>query len=140
MVLIYHFEANETFGPSATELLQATEDGRCRLVLSIIGRLEVLVLPKREGRDDLCRRYREVFESFPNLSIFPVDTPVVETASDLRAAHNLRTPDAIHLATALHHGADAFITEDDRHFPEEVDGVPILSIQAALDRSVRSDG
>ncbi|MGD2114640.1 MAG: PIN domain-containing protein [Acidobacteriota bacterium] len=134
MVLIYHFEENQAFGPAAAELLQAAEDSHCRLVVSIIGRLEVLVLPKREGRHDLCRRYREVFESFPNLAVHPVDVPVAERASDLRAAHTLRTPDAIHLATALHHGADAFVTEDVRHVPDEVDGLPVLSMRAALER------
>lgn len=134
MVLIYHFEENEEFGPAASELLQATEDGRCRLVVSILGRLEALVAPKRHGREDLCRRYREVFEGFPNLEVVLVDDRVAEIGSDLRAMHSLRTPDAIHLATALHRGADAFVTQDDRHFPSKVDGVPVLAIRAALAR------
>lgn len=132
MVLIFHFEENEEFGPAASELLQATEDGRCRLVVSILGRLEALVAPKRHGREDLCRRYREVFEGFPNLKVVPVDDRVAEIGSDLRATYNLRTPDAIHLATALHRGADSFVTEDGRHFPDEVDGVPVLSAHDAL--------
>lgn len=134
MVLIYHLEAHETFGPAATELLQAAEDGRCRLVVSVLGRMETLVAPKRHGRDDLCRRYRELFDGFPNLDVVDVDADVVEIASDLRAIHDLRTPDAIHLATALHRGAEVFVTEDKRHFPREVDGARVLSAQRAVDR------
>ena len=134
MVLIYHFEENEAFGSSATKLLKAAEEDRCGLVISILGRLEVLVAPRRQGRDDLCQRYREVFEAFPNLDVVPVDTAVAELASELRALHNLRTPDALHLASALHRGADAFVTEDRRHFPEEALGVPVLSIREALGR------
>jgi predicted nucleic acid-binding protein len=134
MVLIYHFESHEELGPAAAELLRATEDGRCRLVASMVGRFEVLVAPMRHGRDDLCRRYREVFDGFPNFEVVPIDTPIVEIASDLRAAHNLRTPDALHLAAAIHRGADAFVTEDDRHFPAEAEDVPILSIRSALAR------
>lgn len=132
MVLIYHFENHERFGPPAAELLRAAEEDRCRLVVSILGRLEVLVVPKRQGREDLCRRYREVFEAFPNLNVAPVDAAVVEVASDLRAAHNLRTPDSIHLATAIDRRAAAFVTEDDRHYPEQAYGVPVLSIAEAL--------
>jgi predicted nucleic acid-binding protein len=63
-----------------------------------------------------------------------VDAQVVEIASDLRAAHNLRTPDAIHLATALRLQAGAFVTEDGRHFPTEVEGLRVLSTEAALGR------
>lgn len=136
MVLIYHFEEHEDFGPPASELLQATEEGRCRLVVSILGRLETLVAPKRRGRQDLCRRYREVFDGFPNLEVIDVGAQVVEVASDLRATHALRTPDAIHLATALLRRADAFVTEDRRHFPNDVEGVAVLSLQGALARLV----
>jgi len=114
MVFVYHFEGNEEFGPAAGRLLQAAEEGRCRLVCSVISLLEVLVVPKRRGREDLCQIYREMFESFPHLSVVPVDTSIAEIASDLRATQNLRTPDAIHLATALHAGADAFVSQDAR--------------------------
>jgi len=134
MVLIYHFERHERFGPPAAELLSAAEEDRCRLVVSILGRLEVLVVPKRHGREDLCRRYREVFEAFPNLTVAPVDAAVAEVASDLRAEHNLRTPDSIHLATAIDRRAAVFVTEDDRHYPDEAYGVPVLSIAEALAR------
>ncbi len=114
MAFIYHFEANAEFGPAAGRLLRAAEEGRCRLVCSVVAMLEVLVVPKRKGETALCQRYREVFESFPNLSVLTLDTRIAEIASDLRASHTVRTPDAIHLATALHAGANAFISEDDR--------------------------
>jgi len=114
MVFVYHFEGNEELGPAAGRLLQAAEEGRCRLVCSVISLLEVLVVPKRRGREDLCQLYREMFESFPHLSVVPVDTGIAEIASDLRATQNLRTPDSIHLATALQAGAAAFVSQDDR--------------------------
>lgn len=137
MVLIYHFEENAEFGQAAAELLRAAEEGRCRLVMSVLGRLEVLVAPKRHGRDDLCRRYRDLFDGFPNLFVAAVDDRIVERASDLRAVHDLRTPDAIHLATALEHGADAFVTEDRRHFPESLGSLSILTLDAAVGRLPR---
>ena len=127
MVFIYHFEANDHFGPAAGRLLRAAEEGRCRLVCSVVALLEVLVVPKRRGETALCQRYREVFESFPNLSVLALDAGVAEIASDLRASHSVRTPDAIHLATALHAGAHAFITQDDRL---RIQGLEILPLEA----------
>ncbi|HXO20242.1 MAG TPA: type II toxin-antitoxin system VapC family toxin [Thermoanaerobaculia bacterium] len=114
MLFVYHFEGNEEFGEAAGRLLKAAEEGRCRLVASVLSLMEVLVVPKRRRMDDLCRRYRELFESFPNLAVLPVSSEIAELAAGLRAAHPLRTPDALHLATALHAGAQAFVSEDRR--------------------------
>jgi predicted nucleic acid-binding protein len=126
MVFVYHFEGNEEFGPAAGRLLQAAEDGQCRLVCSVVSLLEVLVAPKRRGQEELCRIYREMFESFPHLSVRPVDTGIAEVASDLRATYSLRTPDAIHLATALQAGAAAFVSEDSRL--KAVQGLKVLPL------------
>ncbi len=41
-----------------------------------------------------------------------ISTPVIERATTLRAVHNLKTADAIHLATALAERADLFLTGD----------------------------
>lgn len=125
MVFVYHFEAHEEFGPAAGRLLQAAEEGRCRLVCSVLAELEVLVVPKRNHRQDLCGRYREVFESFPNLTVLNVDMEIAGIASDLRATYSLRTPDAIHVATALRADATAFISQDGR---VKVSELPILSL------------
>ncbi|HLX07190.1 MAG TPA: type II toxin-antitoxin system VapC family toxin [Thermoanaerobaculia bacterium] len=129
MLFIYHFERNERFGEPASALLAAVEQGRCRLVTSVISLMEVLVIPKRRGMTELCRRYRELFSSFPNLTVQPVDEEVAELAAGLRAAHAIRTPDALHLATALRNQATAFVTED-RRLPR-LRELPVLTLRAA---------
>jgi predicted nucleic acid-binding protein len=112
MLFVYHFEANERFGEQAGALLAAAEQGRCALVTSVLSLLEVLVIPKRREMTELCQRYREFFSSFPNLAVQPIDAEIAEIAAELRAAHSIRTPDALHLATALHARVDAFVSED----------------------------
>jgi predicted nucleic acid-binding protein len=114
MLFVYHFEAHPHFGSAAGRLLAAVEAGRCRLVVSVLALLEALVIPKRQGDEVLCRRYRDFFDAFPNLTVVPVGPEVAEAAAELRASHGLRTPDALHLATARHAGADLFVTEDRR--------------------------
>ena len=112
MLFIYHFENHPDFGPAAGRILGAAEGGRCRLVVSCLALMEVLVVPERHGEHELCRQYRDFFRSFPNLEMMPIDGELAEVASDLRASHRIRTPDALHLATALRAGARAFLTED----------------------------
>lgn len=127
MVFVYHFEANEEFGARSTGLLRRIEDGELRAVCSVLSRLEVLVVPKREGRDDLCRIYQEVFETFPNLLVQPVDERIADLAADLRAFYSLRTPDAIHIATALDARADFYVTED-RRLPGEIEEMALVGL------------
>lgn len=112
MLFIYHFENHERFGPGAEKVLRAAEAGEHRLVTSMLTLLEILVIPKRLGLTALCDRYRELLDSFPNLAMQPIDREVVEIASDLRATYRLRTPDAIHVATAIQRRADLFISGD----------------------------
>lgn len=82
------------------------------------------MVPKRNGQEELCRRYREIFQSFPNLAVLALETEIAEIASNLRARYSVRTPDAIHIATAIRAGAAAFISEDGRL--NRVEELPIL--------------
>jgi predicted nucleic acid-binding protein len=50
--------------------------------------------------------------SAEKLVLADVSASVIEQATELRAAHGFRTPDAIHLATALLEGAEVFLTGD----------------------------
>lgn len=129
MIFVYHFEGDGLFGEAAGQVLAAAEQGRCRLVASVLALLEVLVVPKRAGRVELDERYRELFHSFPNLTVLGVDAEIAERAAELRARHGLRTPDAVHLATAEAAGVGAFLSED-RRLPRAGD-LPVLSLAEA---------
>jgi predicted nucleic acid-binding protein len=127
MLFIYHFENHELLGPSAEKLLRGAENGAFHLVTSMLTLLELLVVPKRLGLLSLCQKYRELLDSFPNLSLQPIDREVLEVASDLRAAHTIRTPDAIHLATAIRAQADLFISHDGRL--KVVDAIRVVPLE-----------
>ena len=51
---------------------------------------------------------------FYQSALLPLPDPVYLHAARLRAHFGLRTPDALHLACAQHHGCDALWTNDDR--------------------------
>ncbi|MBI2050934.1 MAG: PIN domain-containing protein, partial [Parcubacteria group bacterium] len=112
VVFIYLLEGNREYWSRAKRALEAVEQGSVPAVIASIGMVELLTGPKKQGRFDLARQYREYLGSFPNLVIKNMNESVVELASDLCARHNIRTVDAIHVATAIDFGAEKFITND----------------------------
>ena len=114
MCFIYLFEAHPEFLPLVRPIFARVEGGDLVAVASTLALTETLAGPLRHGEVALAKRYRQVFRDFPNLRLVPVDEPVAVGAATLRARHGLRTPDAIHLASARHAGAEVFLTGDAR--------------------------
>lgn len=113
-VFIYAFERHPIYGRAAQTVFRALEDGMCRGYVSVLALGEVLTGAKKGQDPDLLIRYRDLFRHFPGLTMCDADAAVMEQMSDLRARYGLPTPDAIHLGTALAHGAQAFVTNDGR--------------------------
>ena len=112
MAFIYHFEKNENYQPFTTALFSCIESGDIKAVTSMITLLEVLVKPKKEKNNYLVEEYKFLLETFPNLRMLSLDAKVADIASGLRAEYNIKTPDAIQVASAMSAGAEAFITNE----------------------------
>jgi len=115
-VFIYAIEQHPELGAPATALLRRLDDPSddVHAVVSTLGLLEVLVHPLRLGRADLVDAYREILTAEGSaIALVPVTEEVAAQAAALRAAMpRLRTPDAIHAATALVMGAETLVTND----------------------------
>ena len=57
-----------------------------------------------------------------------MDRAVFEIATRLRADHGLKTPDALHLASALHAGCDEFWTHDQRLQRAAQDRIAVITL------------
>jgi len=112
VVFIYVWNKQPEFFRQAKKVLEEISGGQTAGVFAQIGLIELLTGPKKLGRKSLAILYNERVKNFPNLEIRSLNDNVTEIASDLRAKYNLRTPDAIHVATAIDAGADRFITND----------------------------
>ncbi len=75
-----------------------------------IVRLECLIHPVRSGDTSRIAMLEGYLSGLVDL---PIDRAVYDLAIDLRATHKgLKTPDALHMATALRHGCGEFWTND----------------------------
>jgi len=108
--VIYIVERHPVYS-AAIETVMASAAGSDYCYSPLV-RLECLVLPFKINDAGLHQLY-ETFLGTQQLLDLPV--AVFDAAARLRADHpRLRTPDAIHLAAALHHGCTEFWTNDDR--------------------------
>lgn len=112
--LIYYIEEDPTYLPLVDPFFAALACGELRAVTSTITLVEVLTQPLRQGAGELARQYRDLLLATDGLSVHPVSPAIAEEAARLRSVRQVRTPDAIQLATARLAAAHAFLTNDRR--------------------------
>lgn len=112
--LIYFMEENPTYLQMTDAFFEAMVRREFRVVTSVLTLPEVLVYPLRQGNTTLAQEYLDILFYQEGLTTVEVSTNIAETAAQLRAVHNLRTPDAIQIATAIRAGASFFLTNDVR--------------------------
>lgn len=109
-------------------LFAAIAEGKVRAITSAVTLVEVLVRPLRDKHPELAAKYQDILLHSPNLTTMPLSADIAVQAAELRATLDLRTPDAIQVATARIGGAIAFLTNDKR-----------LRVPAGLNRLVLDD-
>jgi predicted nucleic acid-binding protein len=134
--LIYYLEAHATYLPVVDPFFEAVALGNIEIVTSTVTLIEVLTLPLRQGNSALAAQYRQLLLTTQGLSMYPVSAAIAEEAARLRAEYNLRTPDAIQIATTRTAGATAFLTNDTRlAVVADLQVLLLGQLQAANDRS-----
>jgi predicted nucleic acid-binding protein len=103
-------------GDAATRAPLEARLARClgvsgSLVISPLTRLECRSKPLRAGDLATLAQF-DVFFGGVELTLAEVSAAVIDRATDLRAKYNLKTPDALHYATAVAVGATVFLTGD----------------------------
>ncbi len=117
----------ETTGPRqqtvTTWMDQAEAKGM--LLTSQLSRMECRILPLRQNNAALLQVYATFFAR-PLILVSEISAAIMDRDTDLRARYNVKTPDAIHLATAIELQADCFLTAD--QYLTRVKEVPITLI------------
>lgn len=110
-VIIYTVEANPNYYSLLQPLWLKFQAGEIELMTSELTLLETLVFPLKNANSILVRDYEQLLLS-SEIQLVPITQSVLRTAANLRANTNLKTPDAIHAATAISEGCTLFLTND----------------------------
>lgn len=110
--LIYYVEQNPDYVAKMDAVIDAIERSSIDAVSSVITLTEVLSQPMKLGNSNLEQEYRDILLNSRGFRLLPISAQIAEAAAGLRARHNLRTPDALHIAAAVDAGCDAFLTND----------------------------
>ena len=121
--LIYSMERVEPYRSLLEPMWQEAQDGNLTVVSSPVIVIETLAKPIRDGNTEIEAQYREVFASNV-FRLLDASYRVFEDAARLRADTGLKTPDALHAATALRAGCALFITNDTDF--RRVEGLPTV--------------
>ena len=127
--LIYFIEENAVYIEAVRLFFEAMDKGNFAVITSTVTLLEVLVHPLRSNNKELAAEYRDILLN-SRLMTLEVSNAIAEQAAQLRATHNIRTPDAIQISAALEAGATHFFTNDIRL--HEIPSIQILSLDALV--------
>ena len=109
---VYFLERHPTYYLPAKGLFERIEKGKVGAVASTLVLTELLVPAFRAGDSSRAQEVLRLLAHFPHLKLIEVSVSIAYEASRIRAESSLRTPDALHLATALIQQTDWFVTND----------------------------
>jgi predicted nucleic acid-binding protein len=110
--LIYRIETIQPYLTTAAPLWDALRAGTQEVVTSVLSLLETLVKPLQLGNATLQKLFETVLYNTKGFACLPVTRQTLEAAAQIRVTYGLKTPDAIHAATALIEGCTLFVTND----------------------------
>ncbi|MHC5733859.1 type II toxin-antitoxin system VapC family toxin [Nostoc sp.] len=128
-VAIYTIEGNPDYYSLLQPLWSKFYAGEIKIISSELILMEVLVVPLRNGNNSLVADYEELLLS-SQVQLIPISQSILRQSANLRATSNLKTPDAIHAATALSVNSNQFITND-KGF-RNVPGLPVVILSEVL--------
>jgi len=110
-IILYYLHQDKNFGKQSFRLLTAVKN-KTKIISTLIY-AESFVYVFEQADESLEKKQLKALEKIPKLKIVAPTKKICLLAAQLRAAYRLKTPDAIHLATAIDSDCDIFITNDD---------------------------
>ena len=109
-LVIYLIEENTLYAPKLE--LELTKHPNAVICISPLTEMECLVMPLRQQNKLLIKKFENWFTQ---TKILLIERSIFHQSAQLRADFpSLKTPDALHISTALHHRYDEFWTNDNR--------------------------
>jgi predicted nucleic acid-binding protein len=127
-VLIYAAVPGHALGRRVLALFSDDPAGAVGAAVPSAGVGSVLLLPElltKPMREQADSELIALTALLARLDLRPLDEATAELAVALGAAYRLRAADAVHLATAVGVGAERFLTNNRRDFPQTISEIDI---------------
>ena len=128
--LIYSVEKIVPYAALLQPLWDAAAQRTFQVISSDLALLEVLVKPLQLGDTVLVQLYRDLLTASQETRLIPISRAVIEAAARLRATTGIKTPDAIHAASALGEGVALFVSNDPVY--RRIPGLPVTILDDLL--------
>ena len=126
---IYSVERIEPYRTLLEPVWHRAQAGRFTVVSSELVVSEILVRPLREGNAVAESLFRSLLGS-NEVRLIAATRPLWEQTARLRAETGLKTPDALHAASAMQAGCTLFLTNDGDF--RRVNGLPVSVLDDLL--------
>jgi predicted nucleic acid-binding protein len=113
VIVIYLLDHVGPFHVRAVARLASLLGAGDRIAVSDLTRLECRVKPMKNG-DALKLAEFDAFFARPDVQLIPILTAAFDRATRIRATHNFKLADSLHLAAAVEAHCDRFLTNDAR--------------------------
>ena len=112
---IYHIEKNRQY-IELTRIIfkELLPKATFKAIGSTLIITEILTKPYNLNRPDLALAYKILIQAIPNFYLFAPNEQICDHAARIRSKYGFKTPDAIHIATAIEEGAATIIGNDKR--------------------------
>ena len=123
-VLIYAAAKDHPLGKRIAALFADADADEAVGIGSVLLLTEVLAKPMRDDPEsDECAALVSLLS---RLELQPFDAPTARLSLALAVSYGLRAADAAHLATAVAAGADRFLTNNRKDFPQSIAEIDIV--------------
>jgi predicted nucleic acid-binding protein len=110
--IIYSVEKHADYWQLLTTLWQSLKANEIEVFTSELTLLETLVQPIKQSNQTLISAYESLLTA-TEIRLLSISRDILQDAAKFRASQNLKTPDAIHAATAFSTNCDYLIANDD---------------------------
>ena len=110
-IIIYTLEGNIKYLEYLRSLWTKFQSEEIEIMTSELTLTEILIQPFK-SRDSLLIADYEDFLTNSSIQLISISRSILKTAAEIRATKRIKTPDAIHAATAIQHPCTMFLTND----------------------------
>jgi predicted nucleic acid-binding protein len=97
---IYYTEKRPVYFEKMRAIFRLMNQGQFEVLCSVITLSETLNKPIEANDQNLISTYNSLFENTYGITLISVNKSIARSAAELRARYRLKTPDALHVATA----------------------------------------